>query len=84
MYEIITSLTCLFKPPNKKKNTVLHCDINHKASNEGTAIKSKSHLLCCLQERLEALMKRSLERSLQLEQRNKRWSRGCPAGAGKS
>ncbi|XP_029957709.1 MAP7 domain-containing protein 2a [Salarias fasciatus] len=32
-------------------------------------------------ERLEALMKRSLERSLQLEQRTKRWSRGC-AGAG--
>ncbi|XP_038565064.1 MAP7 domain-containing protein 2a isoform X2 [Micropterus salmoides] len=31
-------------------------------------------------ERLEALMKRSLERSLQLEQRTKRWSRGCPAG----
>ncbi|KAM8898877.1 MAP7 domain-containing protein 2a isoform 2-T2 [Spinachia spinachia] len=35
-------------------------------------------------ERLEALMKRSLERSLQLEQRTKRWSRGCPAGAGDS
>ncbi|XP_023277308.1 MAP7 domain-containing protein 2-like isoform X2 [Seriola lalandi dorsalis] len=35
-------------------------------------------------ERLEALMKRSLERSLQLEQRNKRWSRGCPTGAGDS
>ncbi|XP_044227803.1 MAP7 domain-containing protein 2a isoform X2 [Thunnus albacares] len=35
-------------------------------------------------ERLEALMKRSLERSLQLEQRNKRWSRGCPAGGGDS
>ncbi|XP_041658198.1 MAP7 domain-containing protein 2a isoform X2 [Cheilinus undulatus] len=35
-------------------------------------------------ERLEALMKRSLERSLQLEQRNKRWSRGCPPGAGDS
>ncbi|XP_069569413.1 MAP7 domain-containing protein 2a isoform X1 [Brachyistius frenatus] len=33
-------------------------------------------------ERLEALMKRSLERSLQLEQRTKRWSRGCPTGAG--
>ncbi|XP_015816272.1 MAP7 domain-containing protein 2a isoform X2 [Nothobranchius furzeri] len=33
-------------------------------------------------ERLEALMKRSLERSLQLEQRAKRWSRGCPPGAG--
>uniref|UniRef100_A0A8C2ZVZ1 Uncharacterized protein n=1 Tax=Cyclopterus lumpus TaxID=8103 RepID=A0A8C2ZVZ1_CYCLU len=33
-------------------------------------------------ERLEALMKRSLERSLQLEQRTKRWSRGCPSGAG--
>ncbi|XP_054482333.1 ensconsin-like [Anoplopoma fimbria] len=32
-------------------------------------------------ERLEALMKRSLERSLQLEQRTKRWTRGCPAGA---
>ncbi|XP_056140198.1 MAP7 domain-containing protein 2a [Lampris incognitus] len=32
-------------------------------------------------ERLEALMKRSLERSLQLEQRTKRWSRGCPPGA---
>ncbi|XP_029925153.1 MAP7 domain-containing protein 2a isoform X2 [Myripristis murdjan] len=32
-------------------------------------------------ERLEALMKRSLERSLQLEQRTKRWSRGCTAGA---
>ncbi|XP_008274495.1 MAP7 domain-containing protein 2a [Stegastes partitus] len=32
-------------------------------------------------ERLEALMKRSLERSLQLEQRTKRWSRGCPTGA---
>uniref|UniRef100_A0A8C6PW72 MAP7 domain-containing protein 2-like n=1 Tax=Nothobranchius furzeri TaxID=105023 RepID=A0A8C6PW72_NOTFU len=32
-------------------------------------------------ERLEALMKRSLERSLQLEQRAKRWSRGCPPGA---
>ncbi|CAN9501419.1 unnamed protein product [Ophioblennius macclurei] len=32
-------------------------------------------------ERLEALMKRSLERSLQLEQRTKRWSRGC-GGAG--
>ncbi|XP_034406355.1 MAP7 domain-containing protein 2a [Cyclopterus lumpus] len=32
-------------------------------------------------ERLEALMKRSLERSLQLEQRTKRWSRGCPSGA---
>lgn len=27
-------------------------------------------------------MKRSLERSLQLEQRTKRWSRGCPPGAG--
>ncbi|XP_029029034.1 MAP7 domain-containing protein 2a isoform X2 [Betta splendens] len=35
-------------------------------------------------ERLEALMKRSLERSLQLEQRGKRWSRGCAAGAGDS
>ncbi|XP_068571897.1 MAP7 domain-containing protein 2a isoform X2 [Cebidichthys violaceus] len=35
-------------------------------------------------ERLEALMKRSLERSLQLEQRTKRWSRGCLAGAGDS
>ncbi|XP_053187060.1 MAP7 domain-containing protein 2a [Scomber japonicus] len=34
--------------------------------------------------RLEALMKRSLERSLQLEQRTKRWSRGCPAGGGDS
>ncbi|XP_037543947.1 MAP7 domain-containing protein 2a, partial [Nematolebias whitei] len=33
-------------------------------------------------ERLEALMRRSLERSLQLEQRTKRWSRGCPSGAG--
>uniref|UniRef100_A0A1A7WCZ3 MAP7 domain containing 2a n=1 Tax=Iconisemion striatum TaxID=60296 RepID=A0A1A7WCZ3_9TELE len=33
-------------------------------------------------ERLEALMKRSLERSLQLEQRAKRWSRGYPPGAG--
>ncbi|XP_060910781.1 MAP7 domain-containing protein 2a isoform X7 [Labrus mixtus] len=33
-------------------------------------------------ERLEALMKRSMERSLQLEQRTKRWSRGCPPGAG--
>ncbi|XP_060910780.1 MAP7 domain-containing protein 2a isoform X6 [Labrus mixtus] len=32
-------------------------------------------------ERLEALMKRSMERSLQLEQRTKRWSRGCPPGA---
>ncbi|XP_011609893.2 MAP7 domain-containing protein 2a isoform X1 [Takifugu rubripes] len=35
-------------------------------------------------ERLEALMRRSMERSLQLEQRNKRWSRGFPAGAGES
>ncbi|KAJ3589499.1 hypothetical protein NHX12_010344, partial [Muraenolepis orangiensis] len=36
-------------------------------------------------ERLEALMKRSLERSLQLEQRNRRWTRGYPAaGAGDS
>uniref|UniRef100_G3QBS7 MAP7 domain containing 2b n=1 Tax=Gasterosteus aculeatus TaxID=69293 RepID=G3QBS7_GASAC len=35
-------------------------------------------------ERLEALMKRSLERSLQLEQRTKRWSRGCTPGAGDS
>ncbi|XP_068600443.1 MAP7 domain-containing protein 2a [Brachionichthys hirsutus] len=35
-------------------------------------------------ERFEALMKRSLERSLQLEQRAKRWSRGCPVGAGDS
>uniref|UniRef100_UPI003AAAE24C MAP7 domain-containing protein 2a n=1 Tax=Centroberyx gerrardi TaxID=166262 RepID=UPI003AAAE24C len=35
-------------------------------------------------ERLEALMKRSLERSLQLEQRTKRWSRVCPTGAGDS
>uniref|UniRef100_A0A3B3VCV7 MAP7 domain containing 2a n=1 Tax=Poecilia latipinna TaxID=48699 RepID=A0A3B3VCV7_9TELE len=33
-------------------------------------------------ERLEALMKRSLERSLQLEQRTKRWGRGYPPGAG--
>ncbi|XP_013876065.1 MAP7 domain-containing protein 2, partial [Austrofundulus limnaeus] len=33
-------------------------------------------------ERLEALMKRSLERSLQLEQRTKRWSRACPQAAG--
>ncbi|XP_041864085.1 MAP7 domain-containing protein 2a isoform X2 [Melanotaenia boesemani] len=33
-------------------------------------------------ERFEALMKRSLERSLQLEQRTKRWGRGCPPGAG--
>ncbi|XP_074467273.1 MAP7 domain-containing protein 2a isoform X2 [Sebastes fasciatus] len=32
-------------------------------------------------ERLEALMKRSLERSLQLEQRTKRWNRGCHTGA---
>ncbi|XP_075876632.1 MAP7 domain-containing protein 2a isoform X4 [Nelusetta ayraudi] len=32
-------------------------------------------------ERLEALMRRSLERSLQLEQRNKRWSRGGHSGA---
>lgn len=29
-------------------------------------------------------MRRSMERSLQLEQRNKRWSRGYPAGAGKN
>ncbi|KAK1882699.1 MAP7 domain containing protein 2 [Dissostichus eleginoides] len=35
-------------------------------------------------ERLEALMRRSLERSLQLEQRTKRWSRGCQAGGGDS
>ncbi|XP_074528401.1 MAP7 domain-containing protein 2a isoform X2 [Halichoeres trimaculatus] len=35
-------------------------------------------------ERLEALMKRSLERSLQLEQRTRRWSRGCHTGAGDS
>ncbi|KAF3840888.1 hypothetical protein F7725_006750, partial [Dissostichus mawsoni] len=35
-------------------------------------------------ERLEALMRRSLERSLQLEQRTKRWSRGCHAGGGDS
>ncbi|KAK2828586.1 hypothetical protein Q5P01_019620 [Channa striata] len=35
-------------------------------------------------ERLEALMKRSLERSLQLEQRNKRWSRGYTSGVGDS
>ncbi|CAL8267464.1 unnamed protein product [Merluccius merluccius] len=35
-------------------------------------------------ERLEALMRRSLERSLQLEQRNRRWNRGYPAGAGDS
>ncbi|KAF3706478.1 MAP7 domain-containing protein 2 [Channa argus] len=35
-------------------------------------------------ERLEALMKRSLERSLQLEQRNKRWGRGYTSGAGES
>ncbi|XP_029375295.1 MAP7 domain-containing protein 2a isoform X2 [Echeneis naucrates] len=35
-------------------------------------------------ERLEALMKRSLERSLQLEQRTKRWNRGCPTGGGDS
>uniref|UniRef100_H3CXD1 MAP7 domain containing 2a n=1 Tax=Tetraodon nigroviridis TaxID=99883 RepID=H3CXD1_TETNG len=35
-------------------------------------------------ERLEALMRRSMERSLQLEQRNKRWSRGYPTGAGKN
>uniref|UniRef100_A0A4W5RKN0 MAP7 domain containing 2b n=1 Tax=Hucho hucho TaxID=62062 RepID=A0A4W5RKN0_9TELE len=33
------------------------------------------------QERLEALMKRSLERSLQLEQRHKRWTWGGPGGA---
>uniref|UniRef100_A0A3Q2DVH1 MAP7 domain-containing protein 2-like n=1 Tax=Cyprinodon variegatus TaxID=28743 RepID=A0A3Q2DVH1_CYPVA len=32
-------------------------------------------------ERLEALMKRSLERSLQLEQRTKRWGRGYPGAA---
>ncbi|KAM8835146.1 MAP7 domain-containing protein 2a isoform 3-T3 [Synchiropus picturatus] len=30
-------------------------------------------------ERLEALMRRSLERSLQLEQRSRRWGRGFPA-----
>ncbi|XP_053298174.1 MAP7 domain-containing protein 2a [Pleuronectes platessa] len=35
-------------------------------------------------ERLEALIKRSFERSLLLEQRTKRWSRGCPSGAGDS
>ncbi|KAL3042809.1 hypothetical protein OYC64_020683 [Pagothenia borchgrevinki] len=35
-------------------------------------------------ERLEALMRRSLERSLQLEQRTKRWSRGCHAAGGDS
>ncbi|XP_034034379.1 MAP7 domain-containing protein 2a isoform X2 [Thalassophryne amazonica] len=35
-------------------------------------------------ERLEALMKRSLERSLQLEQRPKWWNRGYPTGAGDS
>ncbi|CAL8304496.1 unnamed protein product [Gadus morhua 'NCC'] len=36
-------------------------------------------------ERLEALMKRSLERSLQLEQRNRRWNRGYPvSGPGDS
>uniref|UniRef100_A0A672ZS63 MAP7 domain containing 2a n=1 Tax=Sphaeramia orbicularis TaxID=375764 RepID=A0A672ZS63_9TELE len=35
-------------------------------------------------ERLEALMRRSLERSLQLEQRTKRWNRGCPSGAGRN
>lgn len=35
-------------------------------------------------ERLEALMKRSLERSLQLEQRTRRWGRGCLPGAGDS
>lgn len=28
-------------------------------------------------------MKRSLERSLQLEQRTKRWGRGCPTGPGR-
>ncbi|XP_061818388.1 MAP7 domain-containing protein 2a isoform X4 [Nerophis lumbriciformis] len=32
-------------------------------------------------ERLEALMRRSLERSIHLEHRHKRWSRGYPAGA---
>ncbi|KAG7515249.1 MAP7 domain-containing protein 2-like isoform X1 [Solea senegalensis] len=35
-------------------------------------------------ERLEALMKRSLERNLLLEQRSKRWNKGCPTGAGDS
>ncbi|XP_058483831.1 MAP7 domain-containing protein 2a [Solea solea] len=35
-------------------------------------------------ERLEALMKRSLERNLLLEQRTKRWNKGCPTGAGDS
>ncbi|XP_062263038.1 MAP7 domain-containing protein 2a isoform X2 [Platichthys flesus] len=35
-------------------------------------------------ERLEALIKRSFERSLLLEQRTKRWSRGWPSGAGDS
>lgn len=29
-------------------------------------------------------MRRSMERSLQFEQRNKRWSRGYPTGAGKN
>lgn len=33
------------------------------------------------QERLDALMKRSLERSLQLEQRPKRWTWGGVGGA---
>ena len=33
------------------------------------------------QERLDALMKRSLERSLQLEQRPKRWTWGGAGGA---
>ena len=50
---------------------------------EVAAFELKAPLLCRIQERLEALMKRSLERSLQLEQRTKRWGRGCLPGAGK-
>ncbi|KAM6983830.1 MAP7 domain-containing protein 2a [Tautogolabrus adspersus] len=46
--------------------------------------EKRRHQLEEERERLEALMKRSLERSLQLEQRTKRWSRGCPTGAGDS
>ncbi|KAM4544494.1 MAP7 domain-containing protein 2a isoform 2-T2 [Odontesthes bonariensis] len=44
--------------------------------------EKRRHQLEEERERLEALMKRSLERSLQLEQRAKRWGRGCPPGAG--
>ncbi|XP_061660329.1 MAP7 domain-containing protein 2a [Syngnathoides biaculeatus] len=55
----------------------------HKEELRRAAVEEKRRLhLEEEKERLEALMKRSLERSLNMETRQKRWSKGFPVGAG--